>query len=70
MRAGAEKSGTEMRCINEENSVRVTNLSEDTQKLEDITEKKQQHSHLGRKIPVVQKFSKTFFSCCQLPLTL
>ncbi|RVW78564.1 hypothetical protein CK203_049809 [Vitis vinifera] len=30
MRAGAEKSGTEMRCMNEENSVRVTNLSEDT----------------------------------------
>ena len=30
MRAGAERSGTEMRRRNEENSVRVTNLSEDT----------------------------------------
>ncbi|CAL9180317.1 unnamed protein product [Musa hybrid cultivar] len=30
MRAGAERSGTEMRRRNDENSVRVTNLSEDT----------------------------------------
>jgi len=30
MRAGAERTGTEMRRRNEENSVRVTNLSEDT----------------------------------------
>lgn len=29
MRGGAEKTGTEMRRRNEENSVRVTNLSED-----------------------------------------
>ncbi|XP_020570724.1 eukaryotic translation initiation factor 3 subunit G [Phalaenopsis equestris] len=30
MRAGADRSGTEMRRRNDENSVRVTNLSEDT----------------------------------------
>ncbi|XVE59324.1 hypothetical protein DITRI_Ditri05aG0036600 [Diplodiscus trichospermus] len=30
MRAGAERSGTDMRRRNDENSVRVTNLSEDT----------------------------------------
>ncbi|KAJ0987818.1 hypothetical protein J5N97_006174 [Dioscorea zingiberensis] len=30
LRAGAERSGTEMRRRNDENSVRVTNLSEDT----------------------------------------
>ncbi|GMH12735.1 hypothetical protein Nepgr_014576 [Nepenthes gracilis] len=30
MRAGAERTGTDMRRRNEENSVRVTNLSEDT----------------------------------------
>ncbi|KAJ8491623.1 hypothetical protein OPV22_013344 [Ensete ventricosum] len=31
MRAGAARSGTEMKCRNDENSVRITNLSEDTQ---------------------------------------
>ncbi|ERN06686.1 hypothetical protein AMTR_s00058p00204390 [Amborella trichopoda] len=47
MRGGAERSGTEMRRRNEENSVRVTNLSEDTREA-DLRELFQTFGSLSR----------------------
>ncbi|KAL3530801.1 hypothetical protein ACH5RR_010123 [Cinchona calisaya] len=47
MRAGAERSGTEMRRRNEENSVRVTNLSEDTRE-PDLLELFRPFGHVSR----------------------